>query len=494
MNMRANILHRYFCLAAIPLVGLLAGARPAVSAAEPKAVQVAFGETDITPDVKGKKPVWLAGYGPGRRATGVHDPLMARCLVLGDGGDRIALVSVDLIGLQYPAVMQIRKELGDFKYVLVSSTHNHEGPDVVGIWGRGFLSRGVDDDYVASVVTKVVDLVKKTVENLTPATAAYGNASDETLLGDSRKPLAKDGVLRVIKFTKAGSQETAGLLVQWNCHPESMGSKNTEVTADFPYATVARLKDQHKCPILYMSGAVGGLMAPPDGVIKDGQGKVLDEGDFEYCRLYGEAVADLATKAITAAEPIELTPFSVAARPIAIPVTNAVYRLARVARVLRREGRIWEGDFQKLGEIVTEETLEKPTAVETEVAYLRLGEVHVASIPGELYPELIYGKYQEPAEPNADFPDAPLEPTVESILPGKKWLLFGLANDEIGYIIPRRQWDSMPPFAYGRKNSQYGEINSCSPEVAPIIMQALKLRVADVTAPPAVAPKEAAPK
>lgn len=492
--MRANILHRYFCLAAIPLVGLLAGARPAVSAAEPKAVQVAFGETDITPDVKGKKPVWLAGYGPGRRATGVHDPLMARCLVLGDGGDRIALVSVDLIGLQYPAVMQIRKELGDFKYVLVSSTHNHEGPDVVGIWGRGFLSRGVDDDYVASVVTKVVDLVKKTVENLTPATAAYGNASDETLLGDSRKPLAKDGVLRVIKFTKAGSQETAGLLVQWNCHPESMGSKNTEVTADFPYATVARLKDQHKCPILYMSGAVGGLMAPPDGVIKDGQGKVLDEGDFEYCRLYGEAVADLATKAITAAEPIELTPFSVAARPIAIPVTNAVYRLARVARVLRREGRIWEGDFQKLGEIVTEETLEKPTAVETEVAYLRLGEVHVASIPGELYPELIYGKYQEPAEPNADFPDAPLEPTVESILPGKKWLLFGLANDEIGYIIPRRQWDSMPPFAYGRKNSQYGEINSCSPEVAPIIMQALKLRVADVTAPPAVAPKEAAPK
>jgi len=87
-----------------------------------------------------------------------------------------------------------------------------------------------------------------------------------------------------------------------------------------------------------------------------------------------------------------------------------------------------------------------------------------------------------------------IEPTVESILPGKKWLLFGLANDEIGYIIPRRQWDSAPPFAYGRKVSQYGEINSCSPEVAPIIMQALKLRVADVTSPKAVAPKLAAPK
>src|SRR5678810_965026 len=90
----------------------------AVSAAEPKPIQVGFGETDITPDVKGK-PVWLAGYGMGRRATGVHDPLMARCLVLSDGTDKIALVSVDLIGLQYPAVKEIRAGLKDFKYCLL---------------------------------------------------------------------------------------------------------------------------------------------------------------------------------------------------------------------------------------------------------------------------------------------------------------------------------------------------------------------------------------
>lgn len=470
----------------LPMVLLI---HVAALAAEPKGVQVGFGEADITPDVKGPKPVWLAGYGMGRRANGVHDPLMARCLVLGDGSERIALVSVDLIGLQYPAVKEIRAGLKDFKYVLVSSTHNHEGPDVVGIWGQGPFSRGVDDAYVASVVSKTVDLVKKTAENLTAATAAYGTATDETLLGDSRKPVAKDGVLRVIKFTKAGGSDTAGLLVQWNCHPESMGSKNKDITADFPYATVAKLKEQHKCPILYMSGAVGGLMAPPDGIIKDAQGKILEEGDFEYTRLYGEAVADLASKAVAASEPVELTPFTISAKPIAIPVTNALYRLARVARVLRREGRLWEGDFQKLGAIVDDDNADKPTAVESEVAYLKLGDVHVASIPGELYPELIYGTFQEPVEPDADFPDAPLEPTVESILPSKKWLLFGLSNDEIGYIIPRRQWDSMPPFAYGRKNSQYGEINSCSPEVAPIIMQALKLRVQDVTQPTPPAPK-----
>ena len=77
----------------------------------------------------------------------------------------------------------------------------------------------------------------------------------------------------------------------------------------------------------------------------------------------------------------------------------------------------------------------------------------------------------------ADYADAPLETPVMKLLPGAKTLLFGLANDEVGYIIPKRQWDERSPFCYGRKTMQYGEINSCGPEVAPILMQALKLAV-----------------
>ena len=76
-----------------------------------------------------------------------------------------------------------------------------------------------------------------------------------------------------------------------------------------------------------------------------------------------------------------------------------------------------------------------------------------------------------------DYPNAPLEPTVQELMPSDQWMLFGLANDEIGYIIPRRQWDQAPPFAYGRTKAQYGEINSCSDQVAPIIMQALSEQV-----------------
>ena len=48
-----------------------------------------------------------------------------------------------------------------------------------------------------------------------------------------------------------------------------------------------------------------------------------------------------------------------------------------------------------------------------------------------------------------------------------------LASDEVGYIIPKRQWDEKSPYCYGRAKSQYGEINSCGPETAPILMKAL---------------------
>ena len=42
--------------------------------------------------------------------------------------------------------------------------------------------------------------------------------------------------------------------------------------------------------------------------------------------------------------------------------------------------------------------------VETEVGYLRLGDLDIAAIPGEIYPELVLGKIQDPADAGADFP------------------------------------------------------------------------------------------
>ncbi|MBI1900977.1 MAG: neutral/alkaline non-lysosomal ceramidase N-terminal domain-containing protein [Planctomycetia bacterium] len=446
-------------------------------ASEP--VDVGFAQADITPDLTAGKDVWVAGYGPGRKATGVHDPLVARAVVLRDAKakDKLALVCVDLVGLQYPVVLKIREQLADFRYVMVSSTHNHEGPDVVGIWGATPLVSGVDPDYLKLVAERCVKAVRQAEANLVAAEASYGTAADEKLLGDSRQPIVYDDVLRALVFRRRDNGKLAGILVQWNCHPESMGSRNTLISADFPGPTVEALTKKYGVPVAYFTGTVGGLLAPPDHGVHDDNGRELRDGNFEYMEAYGRAVARLAEKAIDSAEPITLTPFAVSAKPIAVPLENPVYKTARMLGVLKRDGVVWTGDFEQTDQPLTGSDPEKQYGLVTEVAYLRLGELHVACIPGEIYPELIYGKIQEPVEPAVDFPDAPKEKSVVELLPGKKTVWFGLANDEIGYIIPKRQWDQKPPFAYGRTKSQYGEINSVGPDVAPILMQALENRV-----------------
>src|SRR5579864_9272295 len=83
-------------LLVVPTIFLLLG-NPTVVASSDDELQVGFAETDITPRVK-EKTVFMAGFGHNRKATGVRDPLMARAVVLKHGREKIALVSLDLIG------------------------------------------------------------------------------------------------------------------------------------------------------------------------------------------------------------------------------------------------------------------------------------------------------------------------------------------------------------------------------------------------------------
>ena len=454
-------------------------------------LEAGFAEADITPVLDPSRPVWIAGYGMGRRATGVHDPLRVRAVVLRDGVRKFALACVDLVGLQYPETKRIRARLPEFAEVMVSSTHNHEGPDVIGIWGANPLQRGVDDRYLDLVVDRVVEAIRAADKSARPAEAKYGEAEDESLVGDSRLPKVKDGKLRVVRFDSptavdksptspaapavpdkpptSNRSKPLGLLVVWTCHPEAMGSRNTLLTADFVAATVAKLQADHGCPVAYFSGAVGGLMAPPDNRIRDAAGRVLEEGDFAYSDGYGEAVAALANKALEQAAPIRLTPLAAATERIALPVENKLYRAARAMGVLQRPMIQPEGTAEG-----TKPSKASSPSVETEVGLLLLGELGVACIPGEIYPELVYGAFQDPVEPHVDFPTAAREPTVASLMPGPCWLLIGLANDEVGYLLPKSQWDERPPYAYGRDKPQYGEINSCGPDAAPIILRSLE--------------------
>jgi hypothetical protein len=78
------------------------------------------------------------------------------------------------------------------------------------------------------------------------------------------------------------------------------------------------------------------------------------------------------------------------------------------------------------------------------------------------------------APEGADYGIAPVEvPPLRALMPGQLKLVLGLANDELGYLVPKSQWDETPPFTYGRSQRPYGEINSCGPDAAVVVYQAL---------------------
>lgn len=433
---------------------------------------VGFSEVDLTPEV-GKKPVFLAGFGQNRKATKVHDPITARAVVMADGDEKIALVSVDVVGLFLPSVERVREKVTGFKYVLVSATHNHEGPDTLGLWGASPVQSGIDPEYLKKVEVGCAEAVKLADKARKLATTRIGSARDADLLHDNRKPIVKHDELVVLQFLEPKTDKPLGVLVQWNNHPESLASKNTEVSADYIYYTVKYLRESQKCPVAYFTGTVGGLMTTLGLPVKDEKGKELADGTFEKADRYGYLVAKLAEKALKDAAPIALTPFNIHRRELLVPVDNNIYRLAYSFGVLNRDMYKWTGNATP-DKFETTKEVSKPVAVKTELGYLKLGALEIAAIPGEIYPELVLGKVEDPADPGADFPNAPIEPAIYDQLKSKHRMLIGLANDELGYFIPKRQWDEKEPFCYGLKKAQYGEMNSVGPEAAPIICNTFK--------------------
>lgn len=450
--------------------GVFSSVATAVKAVAPP-LHAGFAETDITPTVEGKT-VYMAGFGQNRKATGVHDPLKARAVVLKDGTSKIALVSIDVVGFFYPNVESVRGKLAGFTYVLVSSTHNHEGPDTLGIWGPNPFTSGIDAEYMKHVEAQIVAAVTAADAAAQPTTAQIGTAAGPELLRDGREPYIKHDELVALQFLD-DKQRPAGIVVQWNCHPETLDSKNTQISADYVGYTVDHLRKKFDCPVVYLTGTVGGLMTSLGVEIKNEKGELLKDGTFEKTQEYGIRVGKLAEKALADAKPVSLTPLEVRRREAFVPMTNNLYKLARQLGVLTRPAYLWTGDRTKAEPAPVDE-LKKEVCVRTEVAWLRCGDLQVACIPGEIYPELVLDKVQDPVDPAADFPDAPIEPAIYKQLTGTHRMIIGLANDEIGYIIPKRQWDEKPPFCYGRKKKQYGEVNSIGPEAAPILCEAFQ--------------------
>ena len=108
--------------------------------------------------------------------------------------------------------------------------------------------------------------------------------------------------------------------------------------------------------------------------------------------------------------------------------------------------------------------------VETELSILLLDELAIAMIPGEIFPELVCGGDYGDASPENQNPvplcEIAAQYGIESLL------VAGLANDEIGYIVPPSDFLLNEDMPYLEKTmdykgeNHYEETNSVGPECA----------------------------
>ena len=369
---------------------------PAAVAQPADTLRVGFGETDVTPAINAKRPVYLAGFGKDRQATKVHDPLMARAIVLEHDKKKIAIVSVDVVGLFNDIAQRVRKELPRFTYILVSSTHNHEGPDTMGLWGPNLFTSGIDADYLKQLEAGIIQAIQLADKNKAPAHARIGTAKSPELLHDGREPYVKHDELVALRFEDA-QKKAVGIVVQWNCHPETLSSKNTEISADYVGYTVEHLRKKYRCPVVYLTGTVGGLMTSLHVEVKDDAGKPLADGTFAKTERYGVLVGKLAEKALGDAREVKLTPFEVRTRSFFLPIANPLYVLGFNLGVLKRDAYLWKGDPLNAdlilpsppgrgagGEGKPKTDKKAPMCIKTEVGLLKLGNLEIAAIPGEI--------------------------------------------------------------------------------------------------------------
>lgn len=417
---------------------------------------------DITPDPKAFK-VWLAGYGRGRQAEFVTDPIATRALVLEGDGGTVALVCADVVGLFDEFTRRVADRLPGIQ-VVVSATHTHHAPDTMGLWGSG-ISTGVNPQYLKRVEDACVEAVKAARANLKPVAPRLGEVEAGDLMKDARPPLVKMDPLGILRFEAADGQ-TACLAVLWHNHPEMIDSNHKGVSSDYVGSLVDTLAKKYGCPVVYLTGAVGGLMSPINLPVMSADGRDLPKSSVEATRRYGELIAERAMKAIDSSKPVTLTPLRLKQRDIYLPVDNMLYVAGNQLGTLPRKMFYWSGSVDKSAE----NTNGQRKALRSRAGVLTLGELQIALVPGEIYPELVLGKVPDPAPAGADFPEAPVEPSLLSQLTARHRWVLGLAQDEVGYIMPRRQWDAKEPFTYDYKKPPYGEINSLGPDTAPLLL------------------------
>lgn len=424
-----------------------------------------FGKACFLPDDIKTKTYYIAGYSENNPAKGVIDPQYAHALWLDDNSGKGGnlFISLDIVGLLKKDVDNLKKALGDFvrttgcRTITVMSTHNHAGLDTMGIWGK-LPHTGKSKKFMTLMFNAAITAAVAAYKDRRDGKLYLGTVEVPDMQEDIRTPVVYSKTLTRLRFVPAdGTREI--YFLNFASHSESLQGCNSLVSADFPCYLRERIRSLTGAETIYGVGAIGGMISME---IKDEDLLRKENRLLESTRNIGYKLADYA---LSIKDEKELAPrISYIKQEFFCPVENPVLTIACQLGLLNADKYILPYTNQN--------------ALKTEISYYEIDELKILMIPCELFPELAYGGYLS-AEESAEGESPEINPTPLTEIAGdEKLLIFGLANDELGYVIPPNDFmlnESSPYLdkAVDRFNRRhYEETNSMGPETAPTIATA----------------------
>ncbi len=402
---------------------------PAIVAPAQAQFEAAAGKVEITPT----KSVFMAGYGSNRKSTGVHDPLWARCLVLKNGNQSIAVVSCDVLGISRFHGTKIRELINKIspERVLIGATHTHSGPDTYGQWGPNMMTSGVDKEWMTDLYKKVAFLVNETVGKTKPCSIQFGNVFGiEKASKNIRVRQMLDTELAAMRVMGADGK-TVATLVNYACHPEVLNNKH--LTSDFPNWLRIRVEEKLGGIAMYMNGAQGGMVTADT----QSEGSYPKGEAWPEAERIGNLLGDKAVECLNHGQVVLNPPITFQQRVFQVPMQNNGFKMLIKAGVI--QGVALKGDV-----------------IETEVNRFTVGGAEFITLPGEVLPTI--GMY------------------LKRKMTGLWKFQFGLTCDALGYILT--------PEDYGQEIYKYETSVSIGESMGRIMEENLLALIAGSTKKP----------
>lgn len=383
----------------------------------------------------------------GKLATGVEDDLLVRTVALNDSTGRGTAVFavLDSYGLSLTDVREIRTRLADWSKenginsITVSVLHQHSAIDTFGMNGNIFrmvflnpartlfgidTENGKSDEYMENLFNTTVDSIKAAFGNMTEGELFYGTADASKYIYDKRQPYVNDPNFNRLRFVPAdGSKET--WLVTSQIHCVGNGASGTLVTGDYPYYA-EQVINSYGANVLFIMGAeqCNTQEKNEDTVIDYTENEVRIENTVGFGKSIGKDLTEIRNE--TKVSPL----LNIRYKETLLPLTNSILLIAGKAGLFENIIRIEKEDYFVL----------------TEVGYMEIGDdLAFAIVPGELAPELAYGGCltSEYSWSGEDFKYPSMQEIVTASGSDRTLHVIGLANDQVGYIVPDNDYMSM---------------------------------------------------